>query len=59
MAVASPSPTPNMTEVLLNLPNPFTPMAFLPPELAWQVTVAIYWIVGSLAVSFFTTIAEN
>ncbi|KAF9043101.1 hypothetical protein BJ165DRAFT_1348359 [Panaeolus papilionaceus] len=32
------------------LPNPFTPMAFLPPDLAFQVMIALYTIVGSLAV---------
>ncbi|CAA7262468.1 unnamed protein product [Cyclocybe aegerita] len=30
--------------------NPFTPMAFLPPDTAYQVTIAIYVLVGSLAV---------
>ncbi|KAF9527236.1 hypothetical protein CPB83DRAFT_769032 [Crepidotus variabilis] len=39
-----------MTAVLLALPNPFTPMAFLPPELAVQATVSNYVLVGSLAV---------
>ncbi|KAF8154826.1 hypothetical protein B0H34DRAFT_718046 [Crassisporium funariophilum] len=32
------------------LPNPFTPMAFLPPELAFQVTISTYILVGSLGV---------
>ncbi|KAJ3506387.1 hypothetical protein NLJ89_g6892 [Agrocybe chaxingu] len=32
------------------LPNPNTPMAYLPPELAYQVTIAIYILVGSLGV---------
>ncbi|PPR04489.1 hypothetical protein CVT24_013098 [Panaeolus cyanescens] len=32
------------------LPNPFTPMAFLPPDLAFQVMISLYTIVGSLAV---------
>ncbi|KAF8912001.1 hypothetical protein CPB84DRAFT_1820711 [Gymnopilus junonius] len=32
------------------LPNPHTPMAFLPPELAYQVTISIYILVGSLGV---------
>ncbi|KAJ3489007.1 hypothetical protein NLJ89_g11566 [Agrocybe chaxingu] len=32
------------------LPNPFTPMAFLPPDIAFQVTVASYILVGSLGV---------
>ncbi|KAF8965456.1 hypothetical protein BDZ97DRAFT_1812262 [Flammula alnicola] len=30
------------------LPNPFTPMAFLPPDLAFQLTVASYVLVGAL-----------
>ncbi|PPR04829.1 hypothetical protein CVT24_010250 [Panaeolus cyanescens] len=34
----------------LQLPNPFTPMAFLPPDLAFQVTISNYTVVGSLAV---------
>jgi len=33
------------------LPNAFTPMAFLPPDIAYQVTVASYILVGSLGVS--------
>ncbi len=32
------------------LPNPLTPLAFLPPETAYQVTVANYATAGSLAV---------
>ncbi|KAF9044988.1 hypothetical protein BJ165DRAFT_1474706 [Panaeolus papilionaceus] len=32
------------------LPNPLTPMAFLPPELANQVTIGIYVLVGGCAV---------
>ena len=35
----------------ISLPNPHTPMAFLPPELAYQVTISIYILVGSLGVS--------
>ncbi|KAF8898043.1 hypothetical protein CPB84DRAFT_1781227 [Gymnopilus junonius] len=31
-------------------PNPSTPLAFLPPDLAYQVTVAIYVLVASLAI---------
>lgn len=42
--------TSNITQILLQLPNPFTPMAFLPPELARQLTVGMYAIVGALAV---------
>ncbi|KAF8965461.1 hypothetical protein BDZ97DRAFT_1998710 [Flammula alnicola] len=30
------------------LPNPLTPMAFLPPDLAFQLTVASYVLVGAL-----------
>ncbi|KAJ3506386.1 hypothetical protein NLJ89_g6893 [Agrocybe chaxingu] len=32
------------------LPNPFTPMAFLPPDIAFQVTVATYVVVGTTSV---------
>ncbi|KAF8898046.1 hypothetical protein CPB84DRAFT_1681667 [Gymnopilus junonius] len=32
------------------LPNPFTPMAFLPPDIAFEVTIATYVLVGSLGV---------
>ncbi|KAJ3505267.1 hypothetical protein NLJ89_g7506 [Agrocybe chaxingu] len=32
------------------LPNPMTPMAFLPPELAFQSTISVYIAVGSAAV---------
>ncbi|KDR73194.1 hypothetical protein GALMADRAFT_724171 [Galerina marginata CBS 339.88] len=32
------------------LPNPFTPMAFIPPELAFQITIATYVLVGSVSV---------
>ncbi|KDR73143.1 hypothetical protein GALMADRAFT_72738 [Galerina marginata CBS 339.88] len=39
----------NATDVP-QLPNPLTPMAFLPPDLAFQVTIAIYILVGSLGV---------
>lgn len=34
------------------LPNPFTPLAFFPPEAARQTTVFYYVSVGALAVSF-------
>ncbi|KAJ7452763.1 hypothetical protein B0H11DRAFT_1741721 [Mycena galericulata] len=30
------------------LPNPLTPMAFLPPELAYQFTIGVYILVGTL-----------
>jgi len=32
--------------------NPFTPMAFLPPDVAYQVTVTKYVLVASLGVSW-------
>ncbi|KAF8898069.1 hypothetical protein CPB84DRAFT_1748075 [Gymnopilus junonius] len=32
------------------LPNPLAPMAFLPPDIAYQVTIASYILVGSLGV---------
>ncbi|KDR72732.1 hypothetical protein GALMADRAFT_228998 [Galerina marginata CBS 339.88] len=32
------------------LPNPLSPMSFLPPDLAFQVTISIYIFVGALAV---------
>ncbi|PPQ73277.1 hypothetical protein CVT24_009932 [Panaeolus cyanescens] len=35
---------------LSDLPNPFTPMAFLPPDEAFQIAIATYIIVGSTAV---------
>ncbi|KDR70732.1 hypothetical protein GALMADRAFT_127627 [Galerina marginata CBS 339.88] len=34
----------------MSLPNPLTPLAFFPPEAAWQTTVFYYASVGSLAV---------
>ncbi|CAA7262445.1 unnamed protein product [Cyclocybe aegerita] len=33
------------------LPNPFTPMAFLPPDLAYQYTISTYVYVGTLGVT--------
>ncbi|CAA7262416.1 unnamed protein product [Cyclocybe aegerita] len=33
------------------LPNPFTPMAFLPPDLAYQSTISVYLSVGTLSPS--------
>ncbi|KAJ3506391.1 hypothetical protein NLJ89_g6894 [Agrocybe chaxingu] len=33
-----------------NLPNPFTPMAFLPPDVAFQATIATYVLVGAASV---------
>lgn len=41
----------NSSDVLPSqLPNPFTPMAFLPPELAYQTAVTTYIVVGMLGV---------
>jgi len=34
----------------IQLPNPTTPMAFLPPEIAYQVTISAYIIVGTMGV---------
>ncbi|KAF9457505.1 hypothetical protein BDZ94DRAFT_225694 [Collybia nuda] len=34
----------------ISLPNPFTPMAFLPPDLAYQKTITEYVTVGGLSV---------
>ena len=34
-----------------SLPNPFTPLAFLPPDVAWEATVAIFVLVACLTVS--------
>lgn len=33
------------------LPNPDTPLAFLPPEAAYQTSVAVYILVASLGVA--------
>lgn len=42
----------NSSDILPSqLPNPFTPMAFLPPELAYQKTTTTYVLVGMLGVS--------
>jgi len=35
---------------LPQLPNPYTPLAFFPPELAYEVSVSIYTFVGTLTV---------
>ncbi|CAA7262467.1 unnamed protein product [Cyclocybe aegerita] len=35
---------------LPDIPNPFTPMAFLPPDVALQVTIATYILVGAASV---------
>ncbi|KAF9044987.1 hypothetical protein BJ165DRAFT_1474700 [Panaeolus papilionaceus] len=47
-----------MSEQLPALPNPFTPLAFLPPELALQTTNSIYVLVGACAV-FVWDILDN
>ncbi|KDR69376.1 hypothetical protein GALMADRAFT_77419 [Galerina marginata CBS 339.88] len=39
-----------MTTTLPELPNPFTPMAFVPPDLAWKITVSSYMNLASLAI---------
>lgn len=43
----------NSTEagLLQQLPNPLTPMAFFPPDLAFQVTISSYIVVGACGVS--------
>jgi hypothetical protein len=42
---------PNSTDILPpQLLNPFTPMAFLPPEQAYQTTIFQYVLVGMLSV---------
>jgi len=38
-------------ETAPQLPNPFTPLAFLPPDIAFQITIASYILVGTLGVS--------
>lgn len=40
----------NMSYATLLLPNPLTPLALLPPDIAWQVAVSTYILVGSLSV---------
>ncbi|OCH89336.1 hypothetical protein OBBRIDRAFT_756712 [Obba rivulosa] len=40
--------SPNITQIILELPNPLTPMAFLPPDIAYQTTIGSYILVGSL-----------
>jgi len=34
----------------MQLLNPSTPMAFLPPEIAYQVTISVYIVVGAMGV---------
>ena len=43
-----------MTTNITLLPNPFTPLAFLPPVRAGQVQATAYISVGVLSVSFST-----
>ena len=43
----------------LALPNPFTPLAFLAPEAAYQATVTSYWVVGALAVRLSTILNDT
>jgi len=37
----------------MQLLNPSTPMAFLPPEIAYQVTISVYIVVGAMGVCVF------
>ena len=37
----------------MQIPNPSTPMAFLPPEIAYQVTISVYIVVGAMGVCVF------
>ncbi|KAF4618686.1 hypothetical protein D9613_009933 [Agrocybe pediades] len=39
-----------MANMTMELPNPQTPMAFFPPDLAWQITIALYSLVGASSV---------
>lgn len=41
---------PIMSAPEVQLPNPFTPMAFLPPDLAFHLTVCTHIVVGTTAV---------
>jgi len=34
----------------IQLLNPTTPMAFLPPEIAYQVAISMYIVVGTMGV---------
>lgn len=36
---------------LAALPNPFTPLAFLPPKVAHQLTITLYILVGAVTAS--------
>jgi hypothetical protein len=35
----------------MSLPNPFTPLAFVPPDLAYQIEIGRYILVGGIAAS--------
>ncbi len=48
----------NASEGQIILPNPFTPMAFLPPDLAFQSAIKTYVAVGTTAVSLTVQIFE-
>jgi len=39
------------SSIVPQLPDPMTPMAFLPPDLAYQLAIVVYVFAGSLAVS--------
>lgn len=54
MNVTSGSINPS-TNPLALLPNPLTPMAFLPPDIAVQVTISTYVLIALTTVSIFTT----
>lgn len=54
MNVTSGSINPS-TNPLALLPNPLTPMAFLPPDIAVQVTISTYVLIALTTVSVFTT----
>ena len=38
--------------------NPLTPSAFLPPEVAYQVEISRYIVIGTLGVSFFSQLSR-
>jgi len=40
-----------MSTTIVAVPNPYTPMAWVPPDMARRLTVQLYAAVGSLAVS--------
>lgn len=47
----SATPQPQLPASLSMLPNPFTPMAFFPPDIAVQLTISIYVTVAATTVS--------